>query len=59
MDGKDDAPSHSNGPQLFHFRDSNLKDVTERQANCWKYILASDIPPPASSISVYLADGEL
>ena len=59
MDGTNDSPCHKSGPQLLHFRNSNISTVHERRAQSWSQILEDKIPVPATSNRAYSDRGYL
>ena len=50
MIGTNDSPCHKSGPQLQHFRNSNISTVYAWQAQSWSQILEDKIPVPATLI---------
>ena len=50
MVGTNDSSCHKSGPQLLHFRNSNISIVHAWQAQSWSQILEEKIPVPATSI---------
>ena len=59
LDGATDPESHLEGPLLLHYRSSTLKDVIQRQKDCWQTILRNSFEIPSQTVSVYDRDGEL
>ena len=59
LDGATDPENHPEGPMLLHYRSSTLKDVTQRQKDCWQTILKNSVEVPSHTISIYDRDGEL
>ena len=54
-----DPESHLEGPILLHYRSSALKDVIQRQKDCWQTIVTNSVEVPSQTISIYDRDGEV
>ena len=57
-DGFSDPPYHPEGPHLLHFRNSSIKEVHDRQKQCWIKLMEEKIEVPASSIKIYSHTGD-
>ena len=55
-DGDSDLEYHSAGPQLFHFRNSNLEDVSERAKSCWQSCITKQFVMPIDAVRMYNGD---
>ena len=58
-DGDSDLEYHSAGPQLLHFRNSNLEDVSERAKSCWQSCVTKQLEMPIDAVRIYNGDGNL
>ena len=59
LDGATDPESHLEGPILLYYRSLALKDVIQRQKDCWQTIVTNSVEVPSQTISIYDRDGEV
>ena len=58
FDGKKEPHFRIEGPQLLHFRNTNLKDIHNMKSTLWQEICEEDIVLPTPYIKVYSPHGE-
>ena len=58
-DGDLDLEYHSAGPQLLHFCNSNLEDVSERAQSCRQSCVTKQLEMPIDAVRMYNGDGNL
>ena len=59
LDSSLEATSHPDGPQLHHFRSSNMTEEIEYLKNCWKSCIDREIELPLPTVRRYSDEGEL
>ena len=59
LDSGSEVSHHACGPELQHFRSSNMSDQVQYLQGCWKSCIEKGIEIPLAAIRRYSEDGEL